>query len=287
MSSNESNDGFVCVNQSRTRRQKNRRKYKLNEKHLKLLNDLKEISCENNFDLNSFELRIDSSINELKKTRFLSVIFDALDRCLAIGSTDRQPTIGRIVCYGLGNFTISIDSLYQLSLLLCLKKRLEVNEISIFDPMFNKNEIKLIENKLHFKLIPRNERSIHSVDSSEPMVMFFMPHCDKSLFNNLLWSNWDSNRIKNLIIFGNSFEKMLETICSEKVCKKYYKYLHQICNGFENVLIEEKIENSFEPKQTFSDLSIHVINDRNISQTMLEMHYDSSEPIYEQNGDLM
>ena len=288
MSLNESNDGFVCVNQLRTRRQKNRNKYKLSEKQSKLLNDLKAISYESESDFKSIQLKIDSSINELKESCYLDNVYRVLERCLAITSRDRVAKIVQIVCYGLGNFSTTIDSLYQLSLILCLKTHLEINDILIFDPIFTENEKKFLENTLNFKIIEKNAKCVHPVtSSSDQMVLFFMPHCDKSLFNNILWSNWDLNRLKNIVIFGNSFEKMLETICSKKLIKKFYKYLDQMCSGFEDVLIEERIENSFNPKQIFNDLSIHVFDGQNLSQSMLEMYYDSSEPTYEENGDVL
>lgn len=68
------------------------------------------------------------------------------------------------------------------------------------------------------KVIEVNERSCHSIDSkAEKRVLFFMPHCDKSLFNNLLWCNWDSDKLNNIYIMGNSFNNMLETISSQRI----------------------------------------------------------------------
>ena len=38
--------------------------------------------------------------------------------------------------------------------------------------------------------------------------VFYMPHCGKALYNNLLWKNWSKERLKKLVIIGNSFDNM-------------------------------------------------------------------------------
>ena len=58
-------------------------------------------------------------------------------------------------------------------------------------------------------------------------------------------------------------------------------------DGFENVLIESKINNSFEAKHIFNDLSIHGFNDQNISQQLLQNFYTNEEPVYQQMGDVL
>eukprot|EP00184_Porphyridium_aerugineum_P006430 CAMPEP_0184694462 /NCGR_PEP_ID=MMETSP0313-20130426/2412_1 /TAXON_ID=2792 /ORGANISM="Porphyridium aerugineum, Strain SAG 1380-2" /LENGTH=433 /DNA_ID=CAMNT_0027152757 /DNA_START=396 /DNA_END=1697 /DNA_ORIENTATION=- len=34
---------------------------------------------------------------------------------------------------------------------------------------------------------------------------YFMPHCGKGLYNNILFSNWDKEKLQNIFILGNSF----------------------------------------------------------------------------------
>ncbi|KAJ0740264.1 putative SRR1-like protein [Helianthus annuus] len=38
-------------------------------------------------------------------------------------------------------------------------------------------------------------------------IMFFMPHCEAELFDNLPKTNWKHDRLNKIILFGNSFEK--------------------------------------------------------------------------------
>ena len=40
--------------------------------------------------------------------------------------------------------------------------------------------------------------------------VFYMPHCGKALYNNLLWANWQPELLSLLTIVGNSFQHMLD-----------------------------------------------------------------------------
>ena len=45
--------------------------------------------------------------------------------------------------------------------------------------------------------------------------LFFLPHCPKQLSNNLLWSNWRPDKLRRLVVVGNSFKRIL--LLPEKV----------------------------------------------------------------------
>jgi hypothetical protein len=138
-------------------------------------------------------------------------------------------------------------------------------------------------------MIEFNEESIHSIDGNcDKRVLFFMPHCDKSLFNNLLWSNWEINKLNNIYIFGNSFNNMLETIISN-ISLQSFSYLFNITNKLDNVLIECNVENDFIDKEIFNDLSIHAFNKQNINEEKLNHYFINHKPKYNDNesGDLI
>ena len=40
--------------------------------------------------------------------------------------------------------------------------------------------------------------------------LFFMPHCGKAMYNNLLWANWSVDRLGKMVIIGNSFNSYHE-----------------------------------------------------------------------------
>lgn len=40
--------------------------------------------------------------------------------------------------------------------------------------------------------------------------VFYMVHCGKALYNNLLWRNWSPAALSKLVIIGNSFRGIEE-----------------------------------------------------------------------------
>lgn len=48
----------------------------------------------------------------------------------------------------------------------------------------------------------------HGVDGAA--TLFYMVHCGKALYNNLLWSNWSPAALSKLVIIGNSFRGIEE-----------------------------------------------------------------------------
>ena len=37
------------------------------------------------------------------------------------------------------------------------------------------------------------------------MTIFYMPHCNYNLYNNVLGTNWELNKLSKLILIGNDF----------------------------------------------------------------------------------
>ncbi|KAK3753267.1 hypothetical protein QZH41_015210, partial [Actinostola sp. cb2023] len=50
---------------------------------------------------------------------------------------------------------------------------------------------------------------------SQP-TLFYMPHCSKLLYNNVLWANWGPS-LKNVVIFGNGFSSYEHSCCCDVV----------------------------------------------------------------------
>lgn len=48
----------------------------------------------------------------------------------------------------------------------------------------------------------------HSTNGSP--TLFYMVHCGKALYNNLLWRNWSVGALSNIVIIGNSFKGIEE-----------------------------------------------------------------------------
>lgn len=53
--------------------------------------------------------------------------------------------------------------------------------------------------------------------------LFYMPHCGKQLYSNLLWANWSSRLLQNVVLFGNSFSMYKAEINTQNKAKYVYR----------------------------------------------------------------
>ncbi|KAE9361981.1 hypothetical protein PF008_g474 [Phytophthora fragariae] len=118
-----------------------------------------------------------------------------------------------LVGYGLGSFCASSNAVHQLGFLVALKEALDAGETTvttsadriqhraeIFDPAMNKSDA-AIAASLDVSVIEDNEHGRRRVARN---TVFFMPHCGKTLYENVLACNWGPSMAK-LVIIGNSF----------------------------------------------------------------------------------
>ncbi|XP_030073378.1 SRR1-like protein isoform X2 [Microcaecilia unicolor] len=112
------------------------------------------------------------------------------------------------VCYGVGRFSSCVISRYQLALLLLLLEKLQVpkHRCHVFDPLFSRWEIAVLQ-ALGLTVIFENEEGKHRIFTP---TIFYMIHCGKALYNNLLWRNWSVDALSKAIIIGNSFKRIEE-----------------------------------------------------------------------------
>ena len=90
----------------------------------------------------------------------------------------------------------------------------DVVDFLLFDPMFTVEDIEFCK-QMHWGIIQINEvfgcdckvdRDKRCRRKVERKTLFYMPHCGKSLYNNILKSNWNEEDLKRTIILGNSFD---------------------------------------------------------------------------------
>ncbi|KAI9079078.1 hypothetical protein K1719_038917 [Acacia pycnantha] len=120
---------------------------------------------------------------------------------MVLGSESKLP----MIIYGIGSLLSEYDNSpsLQLGLALLMKKDFVwIGELQVFDPILTSPEIKALES-LGCSVLNHDEEGRRQ--ALQP-TMFFMPHCDINLFNNLLEANWEPNLLRNVIIFGNSFD---------------------------------------------------------------------------------
>ncbi|XP_051489558.1 SRR1-like protein isoform X4 [Apus apus] len=129
----------------------------------------------------------------------------------------------RCVCYGLGRFSGCPSARYQLAFLLLLLEELGLppEQCWLFDPAFSEQEVAVL-GQLGLRLLPDNEEGKHDVEGSS--TLFYMVHCGKALYNNLLWKNWATGSLSKMVIVGNSFKGIEERLLS-RILERDYSYI--------------------------------------------------------------
>lgn len=124
---------------------------------------------------------------------------DILNRFLKVlGSEEKM----QMVIYGIGSIESFEPPRFQLSLALLMKRNFAwIGEIEVFDPIISLTESKVL-NSLGCSVLSVNEQGRRQVQKP---TLFFMPHCEADLYENLLEVNWVIDRLIRLVLFGNSF----------------------------------------------------------------------------------
>lgn len=117
----------------------------------------------------------------------------------------RLDTVTSLCCYGLGPPTRSANARAQAALIPLLRAMLPAcTSLEAYDPVFEEDDAAVLR-ELGCRVLPEHEVSGRRVDA---VTLFYMPHCDAELYNDLLDANWSSAAICNVVIIGNSFEHM-------------------------------------------------------------------------------
>ncbi|KAI8483752.1 hypothetical protein Bbelb_385440 [Branchiostoma belcheri] len=297
-------DGFQLVtSKKRRKRQENRR-----QQAAACQEHTQENGEDDNIDLNKLETKILAAKEELRCSEFFSTVqgifrhvkigdweklsvpgtqgspnsscqCDGLRRtpsssqwyCSDCGTLadDLQTEFEAVVCYGLGRFSCCVTARYQLGFLLLLRDVLDVpSSCCVYDPIFSSSE-KLLLQKLGCQLILENEEGKRQVDSR---TLFYMPHCGKPLYNNLLWANW-GQQLRNVVILGNSLSNMALRCPSQELEKSAF-YIHSILDHTK----EFPLPNNFHFQDIFNDLSLHVFPVSDIPPSLWQQ---TTEPVYD------
>lgn len=158
----------------------------------------------------------------------------------------------QMVIYGIGSIESFENPRLQLSLALLLKRTFSwIGGIEVFDPILSATESRVLE-FLGCSVLSINEQGRRKVQKPS---MFFMPHCEAGLYDNLLQENWRVERLNNLVIFGNSFENYEQLV---------YEFKHSAVASARHILSARKFTDEFKIKTVsddffgaFHDLSWH------------------------------
>ncbi|CDY33047.1 BnaA10g12530D [Brassica napus] len=130
--------------------------------------------------------KMESSIKKLESSKFYTALIEQLkspevsDQFRLVLGTETQL---QMVVYGIGSIEAYESPRFQLSIAVLMKRE--------FDWVGN------IEQARREALKP---------------TLFFMPHCEANLYNNLLQANWRVDRLCRIALFGNSFQMYEEQV---------------------------------------------------------------------------
>lgn len=115
----------------------------------------------------------------------------------------------QMVVYGIGSIANSEKSRLQLCLALLLKRNFSwVCRIEVFDPILSASECRIIES-LGCTILAVNEQGRRTAESP---TLFFMPHCEALLYDNVLRANWSPVLLNRIVLLGNSFGSYLKQL---------------------------------------------------------------------------
>ncbi|KAM9475546.1 SRR1-like protein [Clarias gariepinus] len=226
--------------------------------------------------------RTAEAINELRCEDFWPKWKEILSGCLAetvdktIEGTD---CFMECVCYGLGNFSFCVSARYQLAMLLLLLEALQipVSRCSMYDPVFTEAECQILS-ELGFTVLTENEEGKRAV--CHP-TLFYLMHCGKALYNNLLWKNWSPQILPKVILIGNSFHGIQERMLQREL-ERDYSFLSHVINACE----ETRLPCSQRFLDVFNDTALIRFPPLKLHNLPESTWDESSEPQYEHCQDL-
>ena len=263
-------DGFTIVNRRRKGKQRNPSSNQRSQLAYCFIDqcDEKEVADQ------EFSSRLNSKLNKCSETlrsiKFVERVINGLSqsngnkivsrnddkKCIDTlrMNPDKCPfrQFGQVVSYGIGRFSASKESLYQLSLLFILKNEKIVNaeEWLIYDPVFTDHEKNFLSAN-GFKIMDVNEKGARKITST---TFFYMPHCPIPMYNNLLWSNWSSFSLSKMVLLGTSFESLVNSFIDSDQQIDFAYLIHAYQN---KLTIEFPLNAPSDIYEAFNDLSIH------------------------------
>ncbi|XP_061674447.1 SRR1-like protein isoform X1 [Syngnathoides biaculeatus] len=229
------------------------------------------------------EMRYESFWKEWKEQMLVAASFNQKDTEVSSGQLQETsyPKICPLecVCYGLGTFSTCVSARYQLAVMLLLldAAKIPLKDCFVYDPAFSSGE-KDVLRELGLTVLTDNEEGKRL--ATRP-TLFYLVHCGKALYNNLLWKNWDPKCLPLVAIIGNSFSGMRERMI-EREFKRDYGYISQA------VTVCEEMQLSCPSHLTdvFSDTALITFNWRNLNSLNQSTWTEPPEPQYQHCSDL-
>lgn len=175
-------------------------------------------------------------------------------------TVSQQWRAAEIVCYGIGPFGESPRAQYQLVCLLLLALRMEVRRVLIFDPVLSAEEVSELDHCLGYLDRASSSLSIEVLSQDEQgrrkatePTLFFMPHCNRELYENLVAVNVAEASLHECVVIGNSFRVYHEQVVSREARRA----LQMVLASYESGLVLQNVE-QFQPYfEAFNDTAVH------------------------------
>ncbi|CAM8961999.1 unnamed protein product [Rhodiola kirilowii] len=188
--------------------------------------------------------KMKTCMEAMKSSQFCTAFLDQIQSKLidsffrVLGS---EPNMEMII-YGIGSIEAYENPRVQLSLALLMKEKFDwIGDVEVFDPVLSATETRVIKS-FGLTVITLNEEGKRQ--ALKP-TFFFMPHCDLSLYNNLVLANWSPQMLNRVALFGNSFKAYEELAFVFKSQKTYLNGRH--------VLAAQKYIEEYEVKTVTED----------------------------------
>ncbi|KAK4483553.1 hypothetical protein RD792_010752 [Penstemon davidsonii] len=171
--------------------------------------------------------KIQICIHKLQNTEFCCMFLgqmqspNILGRFIKVlGSEDKM----QMVIYGIGSIESFEPPRLQVSLAILMRRKFDwIGEIQVFDPVISLTESKVLTS-LGCSVLSVNEQGRRQ--AMKP-TMFFMPHCEAELYENLLEANWAVDQLTRFVLFGNSFDlqEQYMSVCRNSVVANSRKHI--------------------------------------------------------------
>ncbi|KAJ7309882.1 hypothetical protein JRQ81_007958 [Phrynocephalus forsythii] len=183
------------------------------------------------------------------------------------------------VCYGLGNFSSCAKARCQLAFLLLLLQELQIprRQCHVFDPVFSELEIETL-NSLSLTVVLENEEGKRRICGP---TLFYMVHCGKALYNNLLWRNWSLKALPKMVIVGNSFRGIEERVPA-RILQQEYAYIAKVVEATR----EAALPSHPQYLDVFNDTSVHCFPLDRLRDLPQEVWECPEEPFYQDDNQL-
>lgn len=133
--------------------------------------------------------KMERCINRIERSEFYHTFRDQIQTSVVdyfnrvLGSEIKM----QMVIYGIGSIKLYEPPRLQLSLAILMRRDFSwIGNIEVFDPILSATESRVLE-ALGCSVMSINE---HGRREALKPTMFFMPHCEAELYNNLLQANW-------------------------------------------------------------------------------------------------